>query len=310
MAEVSDEKMAEKTNAMAKSDVKKSDLLKWDDFLGKQPTEAVPVIYEHASRFSSKSRGWYWASIASKRRGSFIVRILSYSLGVFGVVAPLLAALQPDVGQRLQATQYGLVALAVAGLLQVGDKVFGWSSGWLRYMVTAVAMERLTLQFELDWAAYFIAQNGPIGESDKKCLFDLACDFERDTEKRLSDETDAWVAEFKNGTAALEDMIKCQKEAVEQGAKAARTAMEALAQERKDGAVEIVVSQEATAPSAVTVFIDSAEKCTFCGPSWATTIAAGLHTVRVVLGESDSRREATRAVQVPPDGVVSVDIKL
>ena len=163
-----------------KEDVKIKELGAWDEYANVTADKALPEIYEHAQKTSNAAREWYWKSIRSKRRSSLVVRFLSFLLLVCGAVLPILSGLSNEVATRLHFTQFGVAALAVAGLLQAADRIFGWSSGWLRYMTTATAMESVTRKFELDWANYMINKAEAVSDNDKRPLFELA--------KRLEDD--------------------------------------------------------------------------------------------------------------------------
>ena len=134
-----------------KKDVKVDRLGGWDDYAEKNAAEALPQIYNRVEASSKAARDWYWDSIASKRNASLAVRLLSFLLLVLGAALPILAGIYGEPQTRLLFTQLGVAALAIAGLSQAADRIFGWSSGWLRYMTTATAMENVTRRFELDW---------------------------------------------------------------------------------------------------------------------------------------------------------------
>src|SRR5689334_11382215 len=119
---------------MSKTDVSHDKPLEWNRF-EKQPfVQAIPEIYKEATEFSKRVRAWYWKSIRTKRWWSTVGRVFSYLFAVFGAVAPLVAAVVAGDDHKLFWTQTGVVAFAVAGLIQIGDKAFGWSSGWMRYV--------------------------------------------------------------------------------------------------------------------------------------------------------------------------------
>jgi hypothetical protein len=210
-----------------KKDVKVDGLGAWDKYANKTAAEALPEIYEHAQRASQEARDWYWRSIAPKRNASFGIRMGSFCLLVCGAAFPVLAALCSEAATRLSLTQIGVVALATAGLLQAGDRIFGWSSGWLRYMTTVMAMEARTRKFELDWAAHMIDKTGKPTDDDKRPLFDLARQFINDVTKLQNDETEKWVAEFSSSLALLNDLIKSQRESTEKATEAARATLAA-----------------------------------------------------------------------------------
>jgi hypothetical protein len=212
---------------MKSKNVKVRELVAWDIYADAGAAKALPEIYEHAEKTSQTARDWYWRSIKSKRITSLGVRFLSFLLVVFGAVLPIFAGLADEVMTRLYCTQIGVASLAVAGLLQAADKVFGWSSGWLRYMTTVTAMEAATRKFDLDWANYMISKAGVIGDDDKRPLFELAKGLEEEVTRLQVDETDKWFAEFNSGLALLNDLIKSQRESAEKTAAAARAAASA-----------------------------------------------------------------------------------
>jgi hypothetical protein len=59
-----------------------------------------------------------------------------------GITLPLLAALGDVPKDKLFLTQLSVASLVLAGLVQFADRVFGWSSGWMRYMSLVTAMEK------------------------------------------------------------------------------------------------------------------------------------------------------------------------
>jgi hypothetical protein len=199
---------------MAK-DIKNDDLLEWDTYAGKSVEKTLPEIYKHAKNLSVKARNWYWSSIKSKRRFSLGIRTIILIFLVCGGVLPVIAGSLEETKLRLLFTQYGVAALAVAGLLQVADRIFGFSSGWIRYISTVLAMEDLTRKFELDWADYLLSKNQNIEDCDKKPLFDLAKRFEEEILKKQIEETEKWVAEFNNANTLLSELIKSQRETAE-----------------------------------------------------------------------------------------------
>lgn len=294
---------------MAKADIKieKDGGLKWDDYLDKSAAEAVSSIYAHATAMAQQARDWYWTSIKKKKRGSIVIRTIAYALVIIGASGPMLAAVWKDEGTKLALTQIGVAAIAVAGLLQLCDTVFGWSSGWLRYISTVTAMEKLTLQFQLDWAGYFVARAG-VKEEDKKPLFDLARAFELEIEKRRGEETDGWVAEFNRGMAALNEMIKYQKDATEKATTAAKSQLEARLKEEQPGAIEVTLTQGAPARP-VKVVLDGVEEASITGVTWAKTgVAAGRHVVQLQWAAGDYG--ISRIADVPAGGVARVEMKL
>jgi hypothetical protein len=293
---------------MSKKDIKltKPNYLEWDQFVLQKVDVALPRIYQHALGFSESAREWYWTSIRMKRRFSTLARGVSYALAVVGVAGPLLAATRTDADIKIIFTQAGITAIAVAGAVLLCDTVFGWSSGWLRYVTTVTAMERLTLQFQLDWASYCLARTETLVDADKKALFDVSKAFEMEIDKRRTEETDGWVAEFNRGMAALNEMIKFQKDATEQATAKARASMDEKLRSEKSGGIELSVLQKPDLAKPIKIYLDDGDVGTLHGSTWAKTgIIAGMHTVRVAL--EGTAIDATRIAQVAPEQILKLE---
>jgi low affinity Fe/Cu permease len=214
---------------MAKRDIATKALLTWDEYKDKPAAQALPSIYAHASATSAAVCGWYWAAIRTKRRTSLGARFITFALLILGTVLPLLSGIENAVEVRLRFTQCGIAAVAAGGLLQVADRVFGWSSGWIRYVTTVTTMENLTCKFELDWAGYVLGRDGVLTDADAKPLFDMAEALELALRKLQAEETEKWAIEFNSGTALLNDLIRQQRETGARVELAARAAVAAQA---------------------------------------------------------------------------------
>ncbi|MET0285747.1 MAG: SLATT domain-containing protein [Polyangiales bacterium] len=281
-------------------------------FAAEAPLHAATAIYHDAVAFSRNERGWYWDAIKQKKWASRIARSVSFVLGVAGVVAPLIAAIAGSESNKLLVTQLGVAALATAGLAQLGDKVFGWSSGWLRYMTTVTAMEHITLQFELAWASQLIKKSGQLDASDVELLFALARDMKSELEKRRSEETNAWVAEFNAGMAALNEAIRFQKEAGEKAVAASRSAVESSEVATRTGALEVLVTQARQPPAPITIYLGEEKAKTFRGGSWSRVdLRPGQYALRAVANDGTADAyEQHRVLEVAPGQITSSKLEL
>ena len=299
--------MAEKT------DIKNDTLLPWDEYLKKDPDDASKSLYIHASEAAKQIRNWYWDSIQTKRNTSLTIRFFVFLLLVVGTALPILAAMRAAPEDRLVLTQIGVAALAIAGLLQIADRVFGWSSGWLRYVTTVTAMESRTRKFELEWAAYMIGKIDQIVESDLKLLFELSQRLLIDIQKLQSEETDKWVTEFNTGMALLDSAIKSQRDLSEKAVETARAVQQAATQAsdkaKQTGALEVTLSyKDQVTP--VKIALDDDKPEDFLGTAWArTNIAPGMHTIHI-LTSSVPPQAVARIVKVVGDTVTPLEIKI
>jgi hypothetical protein len=303
---------------MAKADIRASDLLGWDTYKEASPEVALPAIYAHAGRLSQTAREWYWRSIKAKRQASQISRWVAFALLVGGSAAPIVAGIYDDTGIRLHCTQAGVAALALAGLLLYADRVFGWSTGWLRYVATVTAMEDKTRRFEREWAGFLVGKQQGISSDDVRALFDVARRFEEEIAKLQTDETEKWIAEFNSGLALLGEMIKNQRESVEKAVDATRAVVEerqrsaqAGQKAQASGAVEIAFAhRRPETPVQVHVNVDEEAKKAFLGFSWVKRdLRPGQHTITVEMPGSPPR-VVQKLIDVPAGGVARAEISV
>jgi hypothetical protein len=298
-----------KGGIMAKADITATTLLPWDEYKDKPIAEALKTIYERAISTSRTVCNWYWTGIKTKRITSLSFRWITFFLLIIGTVLPILAGLKGDTEVRLQFTQLGVAALALGGLLQVADRVFGWSSGWIRYITTVTAMESLTRKFELEWAGYILNRTEALNASDTKQLFDLSKRLESDIVKLQNDETDKWVTEFNTGIALLGDLIKTQRESGEKAVEAARAAVAVQQKAEQNGAIELTLIHK-TDVKPITVAIDTTPQEEFTGTVWSKlNVPPGQHTVSIVTSGL-TPQTIEKVVEIPPGGIARVEVKL
>jgi hypothetical protein len=110
-------------------------LMRWDAFIVKNqdPKQILESIYNYIEGMSLQMCSWYWSNIKTKRVTSLAIRAVAFILLVLGTVLPItVGALEASAEQKLFLTQLAVAFLATAGLMQLADRVFGWSSGWMR----------------------------------------------------------------------------------------------------------------------------------------------------------------------------------
>ena len=82
------------------------------------------------------------------------------------------------------------------------DKFFGLSTGWMRFIVTQLSLERVLQEFHYDWA-FLLAQRQEQQVKTNIPLLQRARDFTLKVEDLVKQETDAWVQEFQSDIAEL-----------------------------------------------------------------------------------------------------------
>lgn len=300
---------------MAAPDVSTQKLSAWDEYKDKKPEEALASIYAHIAAVSSTIRAWYWDSIRTKRQTSLWVRGIAFGLLVLGTSFPIFAAIQDTAKEKLLFTQWAVVLLAGAGLAYQADRVFGWSTGWMRYITTVTTMENLTRAFELEWAKYIVSKATPLDSSDVKALFELAKGLEQELTQLQADETTKWVAEFNSGISLLESLIKTQREEADKKLDTIRTTLStqesAANTEEKaklPGALEVTLTYKAE-PKKLRIALDKDDPVEFFGQTWSRlNIPPGQHLL-IIQTISDPPQTIERVIQINPSNITSIEIK-
>lgn len=300
----------------------------WDRYKGKEPDPALEQMYGDAQTLSTEKRTWYWNSIKNKRLTSLWARGIAFALLVGGTALPLLAGLSNDAPTRLACTQIAITLLAIAGLVQIADKAFGWSSGWMRYITTVTAMESADNAFEIAWSKHLLSRSAALDASDVQALFALAEQFEHDLIKLQTDETNGWITEFNAGVSLLDSAIKAQREDTQKQLEALRTAAssaqadaKAEAKAKVEAAAAAVKAKEPgvidvalkfkTDTKNVSISLDGAVvHQDFFGSAWTSTkLPPGVHTVTArVLGETHLETSASAVVE--PGKIAKLEIVL
>jgi hypothetical protein len=300
----------------SRQDITTKNFLKWDEYRDKQPQVALASIYAYTTSTSKEICDWYWKSISTKRKTSLVARGLAFLLLVAGTALQIYTTTLKEAADKLTLAQLAVASLAIAALILVGDRAFGWSSGWMRYVTTVTTMENLTRAFHLEWAKYLVSKTTPLDAADTKALFDLARGLEQELLKLQADETTKWVAEFNAGISLLESAIKTQREETEKKIDAIRTTLAtqetaAKADEKSKamGSVEVNLSHKADAKM-VQITFDNDTPLDFLGTSWAKVgVAPGQHSLRVKMS-TDPPQLVERVIEVQPGAVTRTEVKL
>jgi hypothetical protein len=162
---------------------------------------ALTQLYRYAEGRAIEAIDWYLQDKRGKRIWSRGLRLLVIALVTAGALQPLLDAAAPGPSR----TAWGYVLLAMAAACIGLDRFFGISSGWMRSMTTAQALERRLEQLQYDWAAE--CARGAARTVDPKQVQNrlaLLRAFSDDVAILLQQETAEWVLAFQSNLLRLE----------------------------------------------------------------------------------------------------------
>jgi hypothetical protein len=168
-----------------------------------EPAERLHELYRWVEAGALTTASWYLADRVWKRRGARVLRGGAAAGAVVGAGLPLLD-LAGVVGG---AAAWGYLALLLGVACVAGDRFFGVTSGWIRDVATAQAVQRRLQVLQFDWASECVREvlgptEGTAGEAAERCLSVLRR-FSEDMTELVRAETADWMVEFGTGSAPL-----------------------------------------------------------------------------------------------------------
>ncbi|MEU6765297.1 SLATT domain-containing protein [Streptomyces sp. NPDC046853] len=168
-----------------------------------EPAQRLDELYRWVELGALSTVQWYLSDRAWKRRGARLARV-GAAVGAVGAgVLPLLDL----AGAVAGVATWGFVSL-LAGAACVGcDRFFGLTSGWMRDVATAQAVQRRLQVLQFDWASESMREvlgptEGTASEAAERCLGVLRR-FSEDVTELVRAETADWMVEFRSGPAPL-----------------------------------------------------------------------------------------------------------
>lgn len=160
-------------------------------------------LYRWVERGALNTAAWYLADRVWKRRGARALRGGAAAGAVVGAALPLLDLTSVVSG----VAPWGYLALLIAVACVAVDRFFGITSGWIRDVATAQAVQRRLQMLQFDWATENVREvlgpaEGTAGEAAERCLAVLRR-FSEDVTELMRAETADWMVEFRTGSAPL-----------------------------------------------------------------------------------------------------------
>ncbi|WP_443049261.1 SLATT domain-containing protein [Streptomyces sp. NBC_00316] len=168
-----------------------------------EPAERLDELYRWVEADALRTARWYLADRVWKRRGARALRIGTAFGVVAGAALPLL-----DLTEALDgAAGWGYLSLLLGAACMACDRFFGLTSGWIRNLATAQAVQRRLQVLQFDWAAECIREvlgptEGTASEAAERCLGVLRR-FSEDITELVRSETADWMVEFRAGPAPM-----------------------------------------------------------------------------------------------------------
>ncbi|MFF6785063.1 SLATT domain-containing protein [Streptomyces sp. NPDC012510] len=167
------------------------------------PAERLEELYQWVERAALETAAWYLADRVWKRLAARALRVGAAAGALVGAALPLLDL----TGVLDGAAAWGYLALLSCVACVAVDRFFGVTSGWMRDVATAQAVQRRLQVLRFDWASESAREvlgpaEGTAGEAAERCLGVLRR-FCEDITELVRAETADWMVEFRTGAAPL-----------------------------------------------------------------------------------------------------------
>jgi hypothetical protein len=179
---------------------------------------SILLLHQYVESEAQRQIGWYFRKMKVKSQASTALRFVAVALFVAGGLVPILKGiLPPDTVRKLPfdlgETGYLLLGMA-AGCLAL-DRFFGYSTGWIRYITTALALEKSLEEFRMEWTRTLAKLRGGAPNEAQLDQLILTCEnFSVAIRSQVEQETKAWVAEFESNLSQLERELQASADEV------------------------------------------------------------------------------------------------
>lgn len=276
--------------------------------------DSLQEIRKYVEIEAGKAINWYFKNKASKALLSRWLRFLAITLSSIAGVLPIVLSVFHDNTSGIQSGLFVSLLLGVAAALVGLDHFFGFSSGWIRYVITATAMQAALEEFRMDWQLLSAHLSMPPSNDQVLALLERAKSFRASIAGMVLDETKSWAAEFQTNMSQLEKNVKAEFE--EQRAKL----QEDLKMQKattKTGGIEVKVSNAMTLDGrSFAIWLEGTgaqhpPEVVVGSTLWSiVNIVPGQYKMIVKGRRSGAEVMASRIVKVTPDEAVSVEVEL
>ena len=265
---------------------------------------------------------WYYAKKPWKAWASQFLKLLTLLATGLGGLLPIISATGvfsadlPEAQRQLrnlQVNQFGYLCFGLAAAFLALDKYFGYSSGWMRYITTAMSLETALRTFRLDWARTTSGLAGAVPSGTVlEALLQRIQDFCVAARTMVEKETQAWVVEFQTNLSQLEKEARAAMDSARAAVDTARKESESARGSTRPGAVAITVENVLETDHGYDVSIDGqVRKSKVTGSTCAVMdISPGLHELQITAVMSGSPAHASQIVTVAPGTAATASITL
>ncbi|MCK9565083.1 MAG: DUF4231 domain-containing protein [Methanothrix sp.] len=177
----------------------------------------LKAVYDFSVYSTQENINWYSAKAVPYSKNAQTTRFGAILFVALAGITPLFVGtgLLPTTSTQI-LTQITYIFIGIAALLVGMDKFFGYSSSWMRYITTKLALETLLAKFRFDWAVASVGAVNNLDASACKPLLELAQKFAVDVQSKIENETAEWATELRNNLSEIDKTTSEKWEAARQ----------------------------------------------------------------------------------------------
>jgi conflict system pore-forming effector with SLATT domain len=127
----------------------------------------LDLLFDCVVKEASNSIEWYKIKRKPKQIGGQILRVGAIIVAAVAGLVPVVGEIFQDNGKPRIAPGWATVALAIAGLLVLLDRFWGFTSAWVRFMLSEQELGDALRKFQFDWEQDKISWGGRSQQSRK-----------------------------------------------------------------------------------------------------------------------------------------------
>ncbi|HEX3048734.1 MAG TPA: SLATT domain-containing protein [Bacillota bacterium] len=264
----------------------------WDAL---KPNESLNSVYRWAIAKAEERILWYSEKRKIKRTGSQLIRGFVALFIAIGALCPLVDATGVFGGpeHKIAFSQWGYLSLAMAAAIFGFDRFFGLSTGWMRFIVTQMSIDRTLKEFQHDWII-LSAQQVPCSANNNYLIpLQRVKDFTLQVENLAKQETDSWVIEFQSNISHLEKILKTETDA------------------RKPGSIRVTVTN-AREFEHVTIWMNGCQVKDLIGitEGLIDSVPPGQYEITSSAIKNNKELKDTKVIRVEPESITLVELTL
>jgi hypothetical protein len=257
--------------------------------------EPLGQLFDCVVEEAKDSIVWYTIRRRPKQLGGQILRVGAIIFAAIAGLVPVVGEIfQDSTGRPGMPPGWATVALAIAGLLVLLDRFWGFTSAWVRFMLSQQELSEALSKFQFEWEQDKLSWDGPEPTIKQATAMIASCKaFMLQIHAIVRRETNMWAMEFQSIVTM-----------VDQNAKVAE-------QVKEPGAITVHVTNGDQCQNGWKLTIDDGSGVNYSGNIAALSkILPGIRTIRVIGTINGVEKRDQKSISVISGEVENIELTL